>query len=142
MKIKVINKSIHALPAYETAGSAGMDIRTNEPIILKQGEIKVVGTGLYFEIPTNYEMQIRSRSGLALNRGVIVLNSPATIDSDFRGEVKVILYNASTNTFKANAGDRIAQVVFSAYQSVILQQVEVLEDTERGENGLGSTGLK
>jgi len=144
MKVKVINKSKHALPAYETKASAGLDIRANveKPIVLKPLERVLVKTGLFFEIPEGYEAQVRPRSGLALKKGITVLNAPGTIDADYRGEVGVILINLSNEDFSIEDGERIAQVVFAKVEQAEWQQVKVLTDTERGEGGFGSTGVK
>ena len=144
MKVKVINKSKHALPAYETKASAGLDIRANveKPIVLKPLERVLVKTGLFFEIPEGYEAQVRPRSGLALKKGLTVLNSPGTIDADYRGEVGVILINLSQEDFTIEDGERIAQVVFAQVEQAAWINVETLTETERGEGGFGSTGVK
>jgi dUTP pyrophosphatase len=144
MKVKVINRSKHDLPNYETKASAGLDIRANveEPIVLKPLERVLVKTGLFLEIPEGYEAQVRPRSGLALKKGITVLNAPGTIDADYRGEVGVILINLSNEDFSIEDGERIAQVVFAQVEQAIWQQVEALTDTERGEGGFGSTGVK
>ncbi len=143
MKIRVINSSQNPLPNYETEGAAGMDLRASltEAVTLKAGERIMVPTGLRVEIPVGYEMQVRPRSGLAAKRGVTVLNSPGTIDSDFRGEICVILYNSSSEDFVIEPGERIAQAVVASYQRVEWQSAEELSDTSRGEGGFGSTGL-
>lgn len=144
MKVKVINRSKHDLPNYETKASAGLDIRANveEPIVLKPLERVLVKTGLFLEIPEGYEAQVRPRSGLALKKGITVLNAPGTIDADYRGEVGVILINLSNEDFSIEDGERIAQVVFAQVEQAVWQQVEALKDTERGEGGFGSTGVK
>ena len=144
MKVKVINRSKHDLPNYETKASAGLDIRANveEPIVLKPLERVLVKTGLFLEIPEGYEAQVRPRSGLALKKGITVLNAPGTIDADYRGEVGVILINLSNEDFSIEDGERIAQVVFAQVEQAIWQQVEALTDTERGQGGFGSTGVK
>lgn len=143
MKIKIVNKSKHDLPAYETPNSAGMDLRANldEPIVLKPLERALVRTGLFIAIPAGYEGQVRPRSGLALKKGITCLNAPGTIDADYRGEVGVILANLSNEPFVINDGERIAQLVISRYESVDWETVEVLNETERGAGGFGSTGL-
>lgn len=144
MQIKIINKSKHPLPKYSTAYSAGMDLRanTNEAISLLPQEKILVKTGLHLEIPQGYEAQVRPRSGLALKNGITVLNSPGTIDADYRGEVGVILINHSKDTFYINNGDRIAQLVFAKHEQATLIQVSVLDQSERSEGGFGSTGKK
>ena len=142
MKVKVINRSHHALPRYETALSAGMDVRANlsEPIVLKSLERALGPTGLYVELPAGYEMQVRPRSGLAAKYGLTVLNSPGTIDADYRGEVKVILANLSAEDFTINDGERIAQLVVAQHAQVEWEEAEELSDTSRGAGGFGSTG--
>jgi dUTP pyrophosphatase len=142
MKIKIINKSAHALPAYETNLSAGMDLRANitEKIILKPLERKLIGTGLYIELPAGYEAQVRPRSGLALKKGITVLNSPGTIDADYRGEIGVILINLSNEDFMIENGDRIAQLVIAKHERAEWILTENLAETTRGEGGFGSTG--
>lgn len=142
MKVKVINRSHHQLPRYETALSAGMDVRANlsEPIVLKSLQRALVPTGLFVELPAGYEMQVRPRSGLAAKYGLTVLNSPGTIDADYRGEVKVILANLSAEDFTINDGERIAQLVVAQHAQVEWEEVEVLSDTSRGAGGFGSTG--
>jgi dUTP pyrophosphatase len=144
MKVKVINKSKHALPSYETNGSAGLDVRANidKPITLKPLERILVKTGLFMEIPVGYECQVRSRSGLALKRGVSVLNSPGTVDADYRGEVSVILINISNENFVVEDGERIAQLVFAEVKHANWNEVIELTETERGVGGFGSTGIK
>jgi dUTP pyrophosphatase len=144
MKVKVINKSKHALPAYETSASAGVDLRANldESVVLKPFERMLVKTGLFLEIPEGFEGQVRPRSGLALKKGLTVLNSPGTIDADYRGEVGVILINLSQEDFTIEDGERIAQVVFAQVEQAAWINVETLTETERGEGGFGSTGVK
>jgi len=142
MKIKIINKSRHPLPTYATVASAGVDLRANldEPIVLKSLERIAVPTGLYMELPVGFEAQIRPRSGLALKNGLTVLNSPGTIDADYRGELKVILVNLSTEVFTINDGERIAQMVISKHEQAEWISVEELVETERGQGGFGHTG--
>lgn len=142
MKIRVVNRSKHELPKYETQASAGMDIRANleDPVVLDPLQRVLVPTGLYIEVPVGYEAQIRPRSGLALKKGISVLNSPGTIDADYRGEVRVILVNLSQDSFQINDGDRIAQMVISAHVQAQLEEVEVLSETRRGAGGFGHTG--
>lgn len=142
MKISIINKSNHILPAYATELSAGMDIRANlsEPIVLKPLERKLIPTGLYIALPEGYEAQIRPRSGLALKKGIGVLNSPGTIDADYRGEIGVILVNLSSDDFVIEDGERVAQMVIGKYETVEWNQVEVLDETEREDGGFGHTG--
>lgn len=144
MQVKVINKSGHALPAYETIASAGLDVRANitEPITLAPLERALVATGLYLEIPPGSECQVRPRSGLAFKKGVTVLNSPGTIDADYRGEVGVILINMSNDTFVVENGERIAQLVFAKVEQAEWQEVNELSTTDRGAGGFGSTGVK
>ena len=144
MKIKIINKSKHALPSYATSESAGMDLRANlnSPIVLKSLDRVLVATGLFLELPAGYEAQIRPRSGLAFKNGLTVLNSPGTIDADYRGEVKVILVNLSKEDFTINDGERIAQMVISQHEQAEWIEVEELLETERGTGGFGSTGKK
>ena len=140
MKVRIINKNESGVPAYQTDQSAGMDLLANESVFLQPLERKLIGTGLYLELPSGYEAQIRPRSGLAYKHGITVLNSPATIDADYRGEIKVLLFNCSNEKFKVNKGDRIAQMVIAAYCKAELVLVEELESTVRGEGGFGSTG--
>ena len=144
MKIQIINKSKHALPGYATSFSAGMDLRANldEPIVLKPLQRRLVPTGLYIALPEGYEAQIRPRSGLALKKGITLLNTPGTIDADYRGEIGVILVNLSTEEFTVEDGERIAQMVIARYEQAEWQEVEVLDETERGEGGFGHTGTK
>ncbi|MDR6942852.1 dUTP diphosphatase [Mucilaginibacter pocheonensis] len=144
MTIRIINKSKNALPAYETAHAAGMDLRANveETILLKPMERKLIPTGLYIELPEGFEAQIRPRSGLAFKHGIGIVNSPGTIDADYRGEVKVLLINFSADVFEINMGDRIAQMVVSRHEKVNWDEVEVLNETLRGEGGFGHTAVK
>ena len=144
MKVEIVNKSKHELPKYATTGSAGMDIRANieQPIVLKPLERCLVPTGLHIALPEGYEAQIRPRSGLALKKGLTVLNSPGTIDVDFRGEIGVILINLSSEDFTINDGERIAQMVFALYEQAEWDPVETLDDTERGTGGFGHSGVK
>ena len=142
--IRIINKSHHHLPAYATEQSAGMDLRANieEPIVLKPMERRLIPTGLYMALPQGFEAQIRPRSGLAFKKGITVLNSPGTIDSDYRGELMVLLINLSTEEFIVNDGERIAQMVIARHEVAEFQVVEELDDTERGAGGYGHTGVK
>lgn len=142
MKINIINNSKHPLPQYATVASAGIDLRANieGPIELKSLEKAIVPTGLFMEIPLGFEAQVRPRSGLAAKHGITVLNSPGTIDADYRGEIKVILVNLSTDTFVINDGERIAQMVIAAHEQAEWMEVEKLNETSRGEGGFGSTG--
>ena len=144
MKVQIINKSHHALPAYATDLSAGMDLRANiaEPIVLKPLQRCLVPTGLSIALPEGYEAQVRPRSGLALKKGVTVLNSPGTIDADYRGEIGVILVNLSDTEFVIEDGERIAQMVVARYEQVEWEAVETLSETERGEGGFGHSGRK
>ena len=144
MKIKIINKSHHPMPAYATPQSAGMDIRANltEPVELKPFERKLIPTGLYIALPEGYEAQLRPRSGLALKHGLTLLNTPGTIDADYRGEIGVILVNLSTEPFTIADGERICQMVVARYDRVAWQQVETLDETERGAGGFGHTGVE
>lgn len=142
MQVKVINRSKFPLPQYETIGSAGMDVRANieEPITLKPLERVLVKTGLFVEIPLGYEIQVRPRSGLAFKQGITVLNSPGTIDADYRGEIGVLLVNLSSETFVVEDGDRVAQLVLAAHEQAQWQSVDQLEQSDRGQGGFGSTG--
>jgi len=142
--IKIINKSGHALPNYETIASAGMDLRavTAEPIVLKPLGRAIVKTGLFIELPIGYEAQVRPRSGLAAKNGVTVLNSPGTIDADYRGELGVILVNLSNEAFTVQNGERIAQLVIAKHERAEWEEAEALSDTHRGTGGFGSTGTK
>lgn len=141
--IKIVNKSRHPLPQYSTPYSAGMDLRANleTPIILEPGARALVPTGLFMALPEGYEAQVRPRSGLALKHGITVLNSPGTIDADYRGEVGVILINLGQEAFVINDGERIAQMVIARYEQVKLLSVEKLDETERGEGGFGHSGV-
>ncbi|MBP5317939.1 MAG: dUTP diphosphatase [Paludibacteraceae bacterium] len=142
--IKIVNKSANPLPAYATEQSAGMDLRAalSEPVELKPLERKLIPTGLYIELPAGFEAQIRPRSGLALKKGITVLNTPGTIDADYRGEIGVILINLSSETFVVEPGERICQMVIARYEQANLEQVQVLSETVRGEGGFGHTGKK
>jgi dUTP pyrophosphatase len=142
VKVNIINKSKHSLPAYETNLSAGMDLRANlsEPIILQPMQRALIPTGLYIELPSGTEAQIRPRSGLAFKNGITVLNSPGTIDADYRGEIKVLLINLSQVAFEIKDSERIAQMVVSKHETVEWQLVETLNQTQRGEGGFGHTG--
>lgn len=141
--VKIINRSKHATPSYETPSSAGMDLRANinESITLGPLERTVIKTGLYIALPQGYEAQIRPRSGLAAKHGLSVLNSPGTIDADYRGEIGVILVNLSNNDFTINDGDRVAQMIIASYAHTKWDEVSVLDETKRGEGGFGSTGI-
>ena len=142
MKIKIVNKSKHALPEYKTSSSAGMDIRANidAPIMLKPLERRLVPTGLFIELPDGYEAQMRPRSGLALNEGITLLNTPGTIDAEYRGEIGVILVNLSHEVTQINDGERICQMVINKVEQAELIEVETLNETERGGGGFGHTG--
>ena len=144
VKIKIVNKGQQPLPTYATAQSAGMDLRANidEPIILRPMERQLIPTGLYMALPEGFEAQVRPRSGLALKHGITVLNTPGTIDADYRGELKVLLVNFSNTDFVINAGERVAQMVIARYEKVDFEQVIELDDTERGAGGYGHTGVK
>jgi len=144
MIIKIVNKSDHQLPGYETPSSAGMDLRANldKPVVLKPLERAIVKTGLYIELPMGYEAQVRPRSGLAAKKGITVLNAPGTIDADYRGEIGVILVNLSPEDFTIENGERIAQLVIAKHEWAEWELVEGLSETERGEGGFGSTGIK
>ena len=143
MKVQIINRSKHPLPTYATVASAGMDLRADldEPITLKPLQRTLVPTGLYMALPVGYEAQVRPRSGLALKKGITVLNSPGTIDADYRGQVGVILVNLSSEEFVIEDGERIAQMVIARHEQVEWQPVEVLEETERGAGGFGHSGV-
>lgn len=143
MKVKIVNNSAYQLPAYETIMSAGMDLRANivNPITLFPGERTLIKTGLFIALPEGYEAQVRPRSGLALKKGITVLNAPGTIDADYRGEIGVILYNASPDAFVVNPGERIAQMVIAKHERIEWEEVESLDETERGEEGFGHTGV-
>ncbi|RXR33582.1 dUTP diphosphatase [Flavobacterium piscinae] len=144
MNIKIINKSQHPLPNYETIASAGMDLRANlsEPITLKSLERTIVKTGLFIELPIGFEAQVRPRSGLAAKKGITVLNSPGTVDADYRGEIGVILVNLSAEDFIIENGERIAQLIIAKHERAEWIEVNELSETSRGEGGFGSTGVK
>ncbi|HPS45679.1 MAG TPA: dUTP diphosphatase [Bacteroidales bacterium] len=144
MQIKIVNQSKHSLPSYETIHSAGMDIRANleKPIAIKPLERTLVSTGLFIELPVGYEAQVRPRSGLAFKKGVTVLNTPGTIDADYRGEIKVILINLSNEEFIIEDGERIAQIIIAKHERAEFEQVDTLTETERGAGGFGHTGTK
>ena len=144
MKLKIVNTSDNPLPEYETSGSAGVDLlaQLQEPVMLKPLQRALIPTGLYIELPDGYEAQVRPRSGLALKKGVTVLNSPGTIDSDYRGEIKVIMINLSNETTVINTGERIAQLIVAKFEKVTFKVVDELNETERGEGGFGHTGVK
>ena len=144
MEIKVINKGRQPLPEYATPLSAGLDLRANieESVVLRPMERQLIGTGLYIALPPGYEAQVRPRSGLALKHGITVLNTPGTIDADYRGEVKVLLINLSAEPFSINEGERIAQMVIARHEHAELTLVEELDETERGAGGYGHTGVK
>ena len=143
MEVKIINRSDNQLPAYETVNSAGMDLRAylpEGPVTLKPMQRMLIPTGLFMEIPEGYEGQVRPRSGLAIKNGVTVLNTPGTIDADYRGEVKIILINLSDTDFTISSGDRIAQIIFAKCEQMEVVNVETLSETERGAGGFGHTG--
>jgi dUTP pyrophosphatase len=144
MFIRIVNKSDHSLPRYSTGMSAGMDIRAflTEPVILKPLERVLVPTGLYIELPDGYEAQIRPRSGLAIKKGITVLNTPGTIDADYRGEIKIILINLSNENVVIENGERICQMIITTHEKVNWIDVEELNETERGDGGFGHTGKK
>lgn len=144
MNIKIINKSKHPLPEYETIASAGMDLRANldSSVILKPLERAIIKTGLFIELPIGIEAQVRPRSGLAAKKGITVLNAPGTIDADYRGEIGVILVNLSNDNFTIENGERVAQLVIAKHERADWQQVAILGETERGAGGFGSTGVK
>ena len=143
MKVQVVNKGHQPLPVYATEQSAGMDLRANieEPVVLKPMERRLIPTGLFMSLPKGYEAQVRPRSGLALKKGITVLNAPGTIDADYRGEVGVILINLSQEEFVINDGERIAQMVIARHETVDFIEVETLDETERGAGGYGHTGV-
>ena len=143
MQIKILNKSNHKLPNYETLSSAGMDLRAyvSEPITLEPMDRAIIKTGLFIELPVGYEAQVRPRSGLAAKKGITVLNSPGTIDADYRGEIGVILVNLSNEDFIINDGERIAQLVVAKHERLSWEEVTFLEETKRGIDGFGSTGV-
>ena len=144
MKIKIVNRGRQPLPAYATEQSAGLDLRANieEAIVLQPMERRLIPTGLYIALPPGYEAQVRPRSGLALKHGITVLNSPGTIDADYRGEIGVLLVNLSAQPFTVNDGERIAQMVVARHEQAELVEVEALDETERGAGGYGHTGVK
>ena len=144
IEVKVVNKGHQPLPAYATPQSAGMDLRANldEPVVLKPLERRLIPTGLHIALPEGYEAQVRPRSGLALKKGITVLNSPGTVDADYRGEVGVVLVNLSADEFTVNDGERIAQMVIARHEQADFTIVESLDETERGEGGYGHTGVK
>ena len=144
MTVKVINKSGNALPSYASEAAAGMDVRAEIPQAIKIGSLErvIVPTGLFLEIPVGYEVQVRPRSGLAAKHGITVLNSPGTIDADYRGELKVILVNLSNEPFSIEPGERIAQIVLARHEVIEWEQTDELSESERGAGGFGSTGLK
>ena len=143
MKVRIINRSHHQLPEYATPSSAGMDLRANleEPIVLKPFERRLVPTGLFISLPVGYEAQVRPRSGLAIKKGITVLNSPGTIDADYRGEIGVIMINLSQDNFTVKDGERIAQMVITSHERVQWESVESLDDTQRGAGGFGHSGI-
>lgn len=142
MEVKIINNSNNPLPAYETEHAAGMDLRAfvTEPVMLKPGERRLISTGLFMELPVGFEAQIRPRSGLALKHGLTVLNSPGTIDADYRGEIKVLLINHGSEDFEIKSGERIAQMIISKHEKAGWIKVKELTETNRGAGGYGSTG--
>lgn len=144
MQVKIVNRSRHPLPEYSTALSAGMDIRAflDEPIVLKSLQRALIPTGLFIELPKGFEAQIRPRSGLALKRGITVLNTPGTIDADYRGEIGIILVNLSNEDFTVTDGERICQMIIAKHETAQWIEVETLEETQRGTGGFGHTGVK
>jgi dUTP pyrophosphatase len=142
MNVRIVNKSKHQLPKYETSASAGMDLRANleQPIDLQPLERALIPTGLFMELPVGYEAQVRPRSGLAAKHGITVLNTPGTIDADYRGEIKVILVNLSNTSFTISDGERIAQMIISSHVQAQWEEVNILSETERGAGGFGHTG--
>jgi len=144
MKVRIINKSKHRLPEYKTILSAGMDLCANleEPVILKPLERRLISTGLFIELPEGYEAQIRPRSGLCIKHGLTVLNTPGTIDADYRGEIGIIVVNVSSEEYTIHDGERICQMIIARHERVEWEAVEALNDTERGEGGFGHTGIK
>ena len=144
IQVKVINKGKQPLPAYATEQSAGMDLRADieQPVTLKPLERRLIPTVLHIALPQGYEAQVRPRSGLALKHGITVLNTPGTIDADYRGEIGVVLVNLSNEDFVVNPGERVAQMVIAQYEQAVLQTVDTLDETERGEGGYGHTGVK
>jgi len=143
MNVQIINKSKHATPNYETEGAAGMDLRANieDAIMLKPLQRAIIKTGLYIALPVGFEAQVRPRSGLAAKKGITVLNSPGTVDADYRGEIGVILVNLSNEDFVINDGERVAQLVIAKHERINWKEVTVLDETERGSGGFGSTGF-
>lgn len=143
MKVKIINRSHHQLPEYATAQSAGVDLRANldEPVVMKPMERRLIPTGLFISLPVGFEAQVRPRSGLAIKKGITVLNTPGTIDADYRGEIGVILVNLSQEDFTVNDGERIAQMVIARHEQAEWIQVETLDETERGAGGFGHSGV-
>ena len=144
MKIQVVNRGHQPLPAYATEQSAGMDLRANlsEPVVLHPMERRLIPTGLFIALPPGFEAQVRPRSGLALKKGITVLNSPGTIDADYRGEIGVLLINLSQDDFVVNDGERIAQMIIARHEQGVFVEVEALDETERGAGGYGHTGVK
>ncbi len=144
MNVKIVNKSKHPLPKYETNASAGMDLRArlDSPLLLKPLQRALVPTGIFIEIPVGYEAQVRPRSGLAIKKGITVLNTPGTIDADYRGEVMVILVNLSAEDFVVNDGERVAQMIIAKHEKAEWIEVDVLQESDRGEGGFGHTGNK
>ena len=144
MKVQIINKSHHQLPQYATIQSAGVDLRANlgDPVVLAPMQRALIPTGLYISLPAGYEAQVRPRSGLAIKKGITVLNSPGTIDADYRGEICIILINLSQEEFVVNDGERVAQMIIARHEQGEFQLVEQLDETERGEGGYGHTGVK
>jgi dUTP pyrophosphatase len=144
MTIKIVNKSSNALPAYETKASAGMDLRAflDQPVVIQPLERAIIPTGLFIELPIGFEAQVRPRSGLAAKSGITVLNSPGTIDADYRGEIKIILVNLSKEAFTINNGDRVAQMIISRHEQAEWLETVQLEESERGAGGFGHTGTK
>ena len=144
IQVKVINKGKQPLPAYATEQSAGMDLRADieQPVTLKPLERRLIPTGLHIALPQGYEAQVRPRAGLALKHGITALNTPGTIDADYRGEIGVVLVNLSDEDFVVNPGERVAQMVIARYEQAVLQTVDTLDETERGEGGYGHTGVK
>jgi len=142
MKIRIVNSSKHELPKYETKSSAGMDLRANlsEPVVLKSLERALIPTGLFIELPVGYEAQVRPRSGFSIKHGITVLNTPGTIDADYRGEIKVILVNLSNTDYKITDGERIAQMIIGEHAQAEWEEVEVLNETARGAGSFGNTG--
>ena len=143
MKVRIINKSHHQLPEYATVQSAGVDLRANidEPVVLKPFERRLIPTGLFISLPAGFEAQVRPRSGLAIKKGITVLNTPGTIDADYRGEIGVILINLSQEEFIVNDGERIAQMVIGRHEQAQWEQVNTLDETERGTGGFGHSGI-